>query len=1354
MEFINVNNFLKGLFAKDGEQHRISDEFVTVLHNMDLSVTGKPLVRPGYDYWPDLLGSNSIPSNFPVDAPLPDTSGRDGFRNKIQGLFQYIDPSGNPYIVVIVDGRVYIETYNGSEKQWTCLNPNKNLINTVKNIDRTSYLNLLFLNDVGDDVYYYDSLGYKEGGWVALKNRFIYFAGNKIYFRNYSTLDNIATEELTIAVGSSYEAKSIYDSLVNISYPYVANLQLGYCLRVGNEEAGIYYYVLDNWNNARADDKCQIIKLNSQLIAEDFAEVDMDAIGNILNFDYYKVALLPPGEGHLFLYAKTGVIYKINENNLSVESLDSSDIQGLTPPVVGGANQLSIAVNARGMFVYSYTLPDRSDWWQPIISDVVPGVVPNFPNPYLTDHRSNSWYIWDPQSGLQTTAFYPVYVKARYDSAEGVVGRNIFNYTHRTSILSQFLYAWQDQFGYDLYPNCTSGSYWYNKKVTYLHLNSSRIYITDTIGFDVNKLNVFNYRNNVPDYFLGNLAILYQYWSLGGTFCTPNTEAFTHIPAWTLTYNNNAHETIGAHMAKDNAATTIRRMVGSLGNIFNVPAYIPTFHRNFQYDKDNLKPGTTAVFTNNISNLQRGISAFYLVGAAYNSYTFSSKTTSIYTLLVGIAHDQTLMKESIATLDEGTQFWRYIIPLGKMADINGVQPIHIINDEVYFGTDMVNSVVTPAMNYGKYMKLSIPSKDIQIENSMVSTRKIPVEPGKWLLRDNNKGAGYFSYSNSWLIAGGTSPHNDYTNLETYNANLQFYSKKIIVDTVGANKTDRIVPLGTPKEPVCSLVGDNSSALNTEYSYRYYMVFEFLTGKTTNISVAGEEIFIPDYGPGINSRIRVSDIDLKDINGIDIYSPSSINKIQLYRSELLSGVDNAPENWSEPSLLAVFENFNNEWYHDEKEAIIAVNIGADQVTVLGDLSSKYITGGHIAITDSTGNDGNGHVVSAVFGGVNTVITVDWDLTDATVDGYVRFAKHTFEDYTGTIAYNPFTLGNVTKYPVNDIDMHKGRLVLINKLDEDNSNIIQYSETNLARAVAPDAIRPIESGDGDSLITGKSLGDYYYLFKTSKIYAILGDVKDGQLINIDNKVGTRYKKLVVSFGGMIYFMNDYGIFAIQGQQVTNIMLDRVKNFFDKTRDDAIDFSNMDEGFAEIDIENREILWFVPQLTDDGSPVRNNLVIIYNIDYNYFKTRSYNNNVTNAAYIRNISDDTYEYLFSDYDGHIFKISRSKNDDNKPIQWIFRTKHFNARSNVISKIYKLIKVAGKYLTNIRITYWIDGERYMGDISYRTDVPTMSEALVKVWSRGRANTIAIEVSGEALNNAPIEIDEILIGLERSGGLR
>ena len=69
-----------------------------------------------------------------------------------------------------------------------------------------------------------------------------------------------------------------------------------------------------------------------------------------------------------------------------------------------------------------------------------------------------------------------------------------------------------------------------------------------------------------------------------------------------------------------------------------------------------------------------------------------------------------------------------------------------------------------------------------------------------------------------------------------------------------------------------------------------------------------------------------------------------------------------------------------------DAIVAADTTAETFTVAGDQTLRYVAAKTFEVTGSTGNDGTWTVSGSAFGGVNTVITVTGDITDATADGY--------------------------------------------------------------------------------------------------------------------------------------------------------------------------------------------------------------------------------------------------------------------------------------------------------------------------------------------------------------------------------
>lgn len=85
-----------------------------------------------------------------------------------------------------------------------------------------------------------------------------------------------------------------------------------------------------------------------------------------------------------------------------------------------------------------------------------------------------------------------------------------------------------------------------------------------------------------------------------------------------------------------------------------------------------------------------------------------------------------------------------------------------------------------------------------------------------------------------------------------------------------------------------------------------------------------------------------------------------------------------------------------------DPIIGLNQGAKTFTVLGNRAAAITSSAIITVVRSTGNNADYDVVSAVFGGVNTVVTVTQAIPNATVDGSIQYADQTVYEATQVTA----------------------------------------------------------------------------------------------------------------------------------------------------------------------------------------------------------------------------------------------------------------------------------------------------------------------------------------------------------------
>ena len=123
-------------------------------------------------------------------------------------------------------------------------------------------------------------------------------------------------------------------------------------------------------------------------------------------------------------------------------------------------------------------------------------------------------------------------------------------------------------------------------------------------------------------------------------------------------------------------------------------------------------------------------------------------------------------------------------------------------------------------------------------------------------------------------------------------------------------------------------------------------------------------------------------------------------------------------------------------------ITVVNQGLKQFTISGDQAALITTAASIIIVRSTGNNGTYTVVTAVFGGVNTVITVSEAIPSGTADGSIQFSTQTTFTKTSTVTY----ADTVPVVAINVIvDCFCGNLTSQDKTDYTDTTIITRVHT---------------------------------------------------------------------------------------------------------------------------------------------------------------------------------------------------------------------------------------------------------------------------------------------------------------------
>jgi hypothetical protein len=624
---------------------------------------------------------------------------------------------------------------------------------------------------------------------------------------------------------------------------------------------------------------------------------------------------------------------------------------------------------------------------------------------------------------------------------------------------------------------------------------------------------------------------------------------------------------------------------------------------------------------------------------------------------------------------------------------------------------------------------------------------------RWLLYHKEGVEEHFKVNSQWIWEyEGFAQYHNYTDLLLFNSNLSYHIHKQQENITEATK-DKLRYLGTPKSPIVSMDYDLTATFIQGTKLIYYMLFKFYGEKTTMLSAPSEEITIPQLHASQDFTVDVGNDKIQCVGHLyvnnDIIHVSSTDTLPPpLQPDTDYWVINKTDNDFEISLEEAGNKIDILIGEAGTHSMIQMNDQPVKI-VVSELNLKNAIGQYLYDIEDIEEI---HIYRAQQNRKKIYMDAILIYTLGKTAG--EFTPDFYEDKQQTYTYSPFTESNVAKYPCKNIVVHKNRLVLINRTDLINSNVIQYSAIDLAQAISADNIRAIQSGDGDSLVAGESIGDYLFLFKKTKIYAILGDVSVGQLIDVDLKLGTPYADSVISFDNVIYFMNENSIYRIVNLAVQNIGQTRLDNYFDKYRDDCIDFVNAENNvLAYIDKGKKEVKFFVPQKREGHSQEKNNLVIVYDIRYDFFRTYEFSDNIFDKAQVSDIITKETIELMTDYEGKIFKISADKNDDDNMIKYVIRTKAFNVDSNFRSKIFKMLKIFGKYIEKINISYFLDGVKKVGSVSLRKGMDGKEEAFLKLWGQGQANSIVIELSGQTFNDPPFEIDEMLLGYDDLQGI-
>jgi len=1199
----------------------------------------------------------------------------------------------------------------------------------------------------------------------------------------------------------NYDGKAMYDSLVDSSYIAPSggvitdptDLKLGFCIRAGNETSGFFYYVLDNQLNQRADDKCYIIKFNDRFICQDFTSIDIDATGEIANFTLY--------DGNIYIWGEDTKIKVINISTFDVTTIDTGHIASIDAPVNTTSDKLfSIAVDANGIYLPCQDMPTLPDDY--MIHEIARQW-------FWTEKNYSSFSAFINGIDRLISANNNLYVLARYVTIPPITDATIASINPSDFSIIDYG-AFYNGYAWDL-CDCNNkiwsvgyNDIWSRYEIQYQPYDlstynettlpykpyrcfaegSSYVWITCNRSTDkkIMKINTSTYAVTSIDISShassSVFGIYYNNYIWTGCYpskllkINPSTHAITSYTVdgggieiiGAFNYLWIANYTLGQVQKIDpSTGNTLERIkVGD--NVLGITAdanYIYASVKNSSGDSEVVRinptthnkinfacpfyPNKLALLNNKVyaSEYLNTVDDFWGGGNIIKEYDVD---LTDFTKLVSIDDTGDFRNDSS---------WNRVYLMGTLTKLKYVSPAYSDGNILYFGVDGIDGT-----EWGLYNKLNLSTFAMENKYSFYASKRYPIYGDtRWFLKghiDDDT----FRISGNWIWADGFTVYDDFYDLDTYDSNMVYHINKVNNEFTGdTDEIDKLQYLGTPKTIIPSLNSDSSSSdkFIRGTFLKYQLAFVLSAGQTTNLGASTEAIEIPQlhasqtidsFTNGSNEIDLVGhgyvDDDIVWLSNSGGSLPAELSKETDYYVKKVDD-DNFQVSLTKGGSAVSFTD-------DGSGTSSVIRIDQDVQVLLTDINLENIYGtdiynqedvASIQIYRSQKNYGETLYADPVLLGTLTHNGTGWI--------YGALDYETFEDNLQTLSYNTFDESNVIKYPVDNIVVHKNRLVLVNRIDYENPNVIQYSSIDLADAIPVDNIRPIESGDGDVLVAGVSTGDYLYLFKRRRIYAILGDVEAGQLIDVSKSVGTEYSNMVCQYNNIVYFMNDVSIYsAYVGAPVTDLASKRLDTFFDKDIFESIDFLNIKEnGYTIADTENMEIRFYVPLKEGISSQNYNNACIIYNIRDDNCKVYQYHDNLFMHSMVNDIETNELMHLVTDYSGNIYRLGKHKNDNFNPVKWLMVTKHFDIDTKLIRKNYKTVKIVGSFLNSMRINYYTDKVRQNGNIFKNGD-----DIICDIWNGNNVHTIALEISGENYNTPPEEIEEILIGYTTKKGMR
>jgi len=201
-------------------------------------------------------------------------------------------------------------------------------------------------------------------------------------------------------------------------------------------------------------------------------------------------------------------------------------------------------------------------------------------------------------------------------------------------------------------------------------------------------------------------------------------------------------------------------------------------------------------------------------------------------------------------------------------------------------------------------------------------------------------------------------------------------------------------------------------------------------------------------------------------------------------------------------------------------------------------------------------------------------------------------------------------------------HLDRLILSG--DGKYPDYLNYSEVYYPEQFPAQNGRPIEYNDNDNIVGIASLYDRLYIFKNNATYVIVGDVEEGLFMKLSDKLGSISKNSIQVINRYIYFLSNYGLCVLMGNDIRNISEGIINKFI--------------YSFTKEELQNSFAVYYGTK--NEYRLYIKDKVLVYNIKHKTFTVEDKIRGEEYTTALQINRDEKQDYIiFTDTRGIIFK-------------------------------------------------------------------------------------------------------------------